>query len=127
MQSENDPDEKLRAYNFEKFWNKYLDLHNNLNFPPLTLHKNITAARKYRNALVDAYQAGTLLPEIDFITGDAKPLDEFEEQFGKEIAEAKKFRTAASEDPYRALDLYAEQTGEELHESEYMEIGKYNP
>jgi len=127
MQSENDSDEKLFVYNFQKFWNKYINLHRNLNFPPLTLYKNEIAARKYRNALVDAYQAGRLLPEIDFITGDAKPLDEFEAQFGKEIAEAKKFRTAANEDPYRALDLYAEQTGEEIHESEYREIGKYNP
>jgi len=127
MKPENDSDKKRWMYNYQKFVDKYYDLHNNLNFPPLTLYKNATDAYKYKYALTDAYLAGENLPEIDFITGDAKPFDEFEEKFRKEIAEAKKFRIASGENAKRALDLYAKQTGEELHESEYMELFTFTP
>lgn len=121
--SMSDSDLQRFRYNYEKFRDKYFDLFENLNYPPMIINEQQDIANDYELALKDAYIAGISLPQIDFITGDAKPFEEFEAQFGKQIQDAKRFRTATNDNYVLALDLYAKENGE-LHESEYLKPHK---
>lgn len=118
-----DSDLQRSRYSREKFRDKYFDLFENLNYPPMILNEQQDVSNDYELELKDAYIAGLALPEIDFITDDARPFEEFETKFSKQIQEAKKFRTATNDDYVLALDLYGQENGK-LHESEYMKPHK---
>ena len=109
-----DSDLQRFRYGREKFWDKYVDLFENLNYPPMFIHGHGDVAHDYFLELKDAYIAGLALPDIDFITDDAKPFEEFETKFSKQIQEAKKYRTATNDDYVLALDLYGQENGK-LH------------
>lgn len=118
-----DSDDARYQYNHGKFIDKYFDLFENLNFPPMFIAGQDLVAGEYEMALKEAYVDGLSVPRIDFITGDAKPFSEFESKFKKEIDEARKFRNATNDNHRLALDLYAKENGE-LHESEYIKQQK---